>query len=316
MSANIAELQAALEACFAEQVSFTAFWHEAGPGMPACSGEPRPDNLRDLILAQHYFNFALWHIEDEARRTDVDDSVIADCKRRIDALNQKRNDAMEAVDMCLARVMQPLLPRNAAPRHNTETAGMAIDRLSILALKLYHMEEQTRRRDVTAEHVRACSEKLDILNRQRRELARAVLELISDYAEGTRVPVLYAQCKMYNDPGLNPSLYGNSPPDKNPPSSSDGKPGHCQLPTQEERAALFLLSHEEAMRALEKEDPAAVAVATEYILDYSEKVGALLKAGKDYLELLAPKPELPAIERIAMELVLETVEEALEGEDA
>ena len=89
-----------------------------------------------------------------------------------------------------------------------------------------------------------------------------------------------------------------------------------KMPTEEERAALFLLGYDETIKALEAEDPAAVAVATEYILSYSEKVGQLLKEGKDYLELLTPRPELPAIERIAMELVLETVEEELDGEDA
>jgi uncharacterized membrane protein len=91
--------------------------------------------------------------------------------------------------------------------------------------------------------------------------------------------------------------------------------GIQEMPTQEERAALFRLGHDQVMQALEAEDPVAVAVATEYILDYSEKVGALLKEGKDYLELLAPRPDLSAIERIAMEIVLETVEEELDGED-
>jgi|GEM_PF-6912209 len=89
-----------------------------------------------------------------------------------------------------------------------------------------------------------------------------------------------------------------------------------KMPTAEERTALAKLSYDQAMQALEAEDPVAVAVATEYILDYSEKVGELLKQGKDYLELLAPRPELSAIERIAVELVLETVEEELDGEDA
>ena len=88
-----------------------------------------------------------------------------------------------------------------------------------------------------------------------------------------------------------------------------------EIPT-EERAALFRLDYDQAAQALETEDPVAVAIATEYILDYSEKVGKLLKDGKDYLELLTPGPETPAIERIAMELVLETVEEELDGEDA
>jgi hypothetical protein len=88
-----------------------------------------------------------------------------------------------------------------------------------------------------------------------------------------------------------------------------------KMPTAEERAALSRLSYDQTMQALEAEDPVAVAVATEYILNYSEKVGQLLKEGRDYLDLLAPRPELPAIERIAVELVLETVEEELDREE-
>ena len=97
------------------------------------------------------------------------------------------------------------------------------------------------------------------------------------------------------------------------PESEDGI---ARLPSEEERAALMRLSYDEAMRALDAEDPVAVVVATEYILEYSEKVGELLKNGQDYLALLAPDPALPAIERIARELVLETVEDELDSEDA
>lgn len=96
------------------------------------------------------------------------------------------------------------------------------------------------------------------------------------------------------------------------PESDDGIP---RLPTEAERAAFMQLSYDEAMRALDAEEPTAVAVATEYILEYSEKVGELLKSGEDYLELLAPDPALPAVERIAREIVLETVEEELDSED-
>jgi len=208
MNDLLLELKAALETCFAEQVYFTAFWHERPPDMPpACSEGACLENLRDLVLVQHFYNFSLWHVEDEARRTDVDDAVIADCKRRIDGLNQKRNDAIEAVDRRLVGILEPLLPKNVSLRYNTETVGMAVDRLSILALKVYHMEEQTKRHNVSAEHIRACSGKLDILNRQRRDLVGAVLELITDYAKGNKAPVLYSQFKMYNDPTLNPALY-------------------------------------------------------------------------------------------------------------
>ena len=206
-----ANTQAALEECFAAQMSATVLWHESEPEEPACSGEHSLENLNCLVLAQHRHNFLLWHVEDTARRRDVPDSVIADCKRRVDALNQKRNDGMERVDQCLYHLLVPFLPADAAPRRNTETVGMAIDRLSILALKIYHMEEQTRRSDAGPEHVRSCADKLRVLQRQRDDLCGAVLELITDYALGNKVIALYSQFKMYNDPSLNPELYARRP---------------------------------------------------------------------------------------------------------
>jgi len=210
MNEAILELKAALETCFSGQDYFTGFWHDNEPEMPVCSDELSLENLPGLALLQHYYNFRLWHIEDEARRKDVDDSVIADCKRRIDSFNQKRNDSIEAVDRCLVSVLEPHLPKNATHRQNTETVGMAVDRLSIMALKIYHMQEQTQRKDVKKEHIRSCTQKLTVLRKQRGDLSRAVLELISDYAAGNKVPVLYAQFKMYNDPNLNPQLYGRT----------------------------------------------------------------------------------------------------------
>lgn len=207
MNETFSKLEATLESCFAEQSATTALWHETEPEQLLRPDESTPENLRNLILSQHLFNFRLWHVEDAARRTDVSDTVIAECKRRVDALNQKRNDGIEAVDHCLVSLLQPLLPRNAANRRNTETVGMAVDRLSILALKIYHMEEQTKRADAGPEHRASCEKKLAALNRQRADLIRAVLELITDYAMGHKVPFLYAQHKMYNDPNLNPELY-------------------------------------------------------------------------------------------------------------
>lgn len=211
MTEDIATVTAALEDCFSAQMSATARWHEADPEEPACLDEASLDALQCLVLSQHRWNFLLWHVEDTARRRDVPDSVIADCKRRVDGLNQKRNDGMEKVDQCLYRLLAPLLPAQAVPRQNTETVGMAVDRLSILALKIYHMDEQTRRSDVGPEHLRSCAEKLAVLTRQREDLRRAVLELIADYAMGNKVIALYSQFKMYNDPNLNPELYGKRP---------------------------------------------------------------------------------------------------------
>lgn len=215
MAITVEEMFSVLEHCFEEQTGTTSLWHESEPSAPDVMAAYTLEALPGLVLREHYHNFLLWHVEDEARRKDVDDSVIADCKRRIDKLNQQRNDWIEEVDRCLCDLLRPLTPSDASSRQNTETAGMAIDRLSILALKIYHMEEQTLREDVDARHIQACEDKLAVLRQQRAGLARALLELVSDYAAGRKIPVLYSQFKMYNDPSLNPQLYGKQAKSRN-----------------------------------------------------------------------------------------------------
>lgn len=212
MNSSHTDFDALLVECFALQAQATAEWHEQEPGdvPPAAAGASAPELLRTLVRSQHLRNFRLWHVEDTARRRDVDNAVIADCKQRIDALNQQRNDFMEKVDECLVRMLAPALPALAAgirPRHNTESLGMAVDRLSILALKVYHMDEQTRRDDVDAAHKSACAAKLATLREQRGDLAQAVLDLAAEFRAGTKQPKAYYQFKMYNDPALNPELY-------------------------------------------------------------------------------------------------------------
>ena len=170
---------------------------------------PGPETLNALILSQHLRNFRLWHVEDIARRRDVGPEVIADCKRRIDTLNQERNDRIEKVDVCLLNMLAPLLPPDAGQAMNTESLGMAVDRLSILSLKIWHMDEQTRRDDVSPAHVDACRNKLAVLKTQRGDLQQALMDLLHEFAAGTKRPKLYFQFKMYNDPSLNPQLYGH-----------------------------------------------------------------------------------------------------------
>jgi len=165
--------------------------------------------LRELVGRQHWANFRLWHVEDRARRKDVDARVIADCKYAIDKLNQERNDLIERVDECLITMLTPHLPGDATERYNTETVGAALDRLSIQALKIYHMKEQCSRKDVDEAHVEQCSVKIGVLNRQHEDLTRAIFELIDEYVEGTKKPKVYFQLKMYTDPSLNPELYEN-----------------------------------------------------------------------------------------------------------
>ncbi|HCG04693.1 MAG TPA: hypothetical protein DEV75_06640, partial [Desulfovibrio sp.] len=177
---------ALLTDCFDAQHKATAAWHVAEPPAhePAPIVTDAPDAVADaallhrLVLAQHLMNFRLWHVEDTARRTDVGPDVIAECKRTIDGLNQRRNDYMEKVDACLVALLRPLLPAPAPgerPRHNTESLGMAVDRLSILSLKVFHMEEQAERADAAPDHRERCAAKLAVLREQRADLAQAVL---------------------------------------------------------------------------------------------------------------------------------------------
>lgn len=198
-----------LDACFEAQNAATALWHRQEPEAldPAPEATATPETLLALVRAQHLRNFRLWHIEDTARRHDVTPDIIADCKYRIDRLNQERNDRMERVDACLVALLSPLLPASPASHTNTESLGMAIDRLSILSLKVWHMDEQLLRADVTPEHLDSCARKLAVLKEQRADLIVAVKHLVSEFIEGTKTPKLYFQFKMYNDPALNPELY-------------------------------------------------------------------------------------------------------------
>ncbi len=196
------------------QIRSVSDWHFGDPVYDD-EGEPADDlagvrGFRELVARQHWANFKLWHVEDRARRKDVDAKVIARCKYAIDALNQKRNDLIERVDGCLVGMLVPLLPQDVPEKYNTETVGAALDRLSIQALKMYHMKEQCRRQDVDQKHRDACRAKVVTLQQQHEDLERAILELIDDYQAGIKKPKVYFQFKMYNDPSLNPELYKNT----------------------------------------------------------------------------------------------------------
>ena len=158
------------------------------------------------IAANHRYNSLLWQEEDKARRTDVDAAEIAASKRLIDQFNQKRNDAIEAMDEAILTELRYIEPA-ADARLNSETAGAMIDRLSILALKIYHMREQTERSDASPDHIETCRDKLERLNAQRQDLISCLDHLLTETAEGRAYFKIYRQFKMYNDPTLNPYLY-------------------------------------------------------------------------------------------------------------
>ena len=161
----------------------------------------------EFIEVNHRCNNLLWEEEDQARRKDVPDSAIAANKRAIDGYNQRRQDAIERIDECLLAALEGVARRSDA-RMNSETAGAMIDRLSILALKIFHMRAQAERTEAGPEHVEACREKLLRLEAQRVDLAACLDRLLAECAAGAAYFKVYRQFKMYNDPSLNPYLYG------------------------------------------------------------------------------------------------------------
>lgn len=165
------------------------------------------DGAWRAIEDNHRCNCLLWDEEDLARRTNVADAEIAANKRAIDAYNQKRNDAIERIDAQLLDALEGVTPR-ADVRLSSETAGAMIDRLSILSLKIHHMRLQTERGDVDQAHVDACSAKLARLVEQRTDLGVCLERLLEEAARGESTFKVYRQYKMYNDPKLNPALYG------------------------------------------------------------------------------------------------------------
>lgn len=176
----------------------------------AKSGAQRyADGVWQAIEDNHRYNCLLWDEEDLARRRNVADSEIAANKRAIDGHNQKRNDAIERADERLLSALAGVELKPGA-RLNSETAGSMIDRLSILSLKIHHMRLQTLRTDVDREHIDTCQAKLARLTEQRSDLAGCLDQLLADSARGERTFKVYRQFKMYNDPKLNPAIYGES----------------------------------------------------------------------------------------------------------
>lgn len=176
-------------------------WHEQDVDNPY-------DGFMALVCEQFSFNFLLWHEEDIARSPDVGDTRIAEVKRKIDGHNQNRNDWIEKIDDWLTEQldMHGLVPEKNAPM-NTETPGSVIDRLSIMALRIYHMEEQRDRDDASEEHRDKVEQKLAVCMMQLDELAAALEHLLANIQDGKVRHRTYRQFKMYNDPTMNPYLY-------------------------------------------------------------------------------------------------------------
>ena len=158
-----------------------------------------------LLYHKNWIDTVQWHLEDIIRDPQIDPAAALGIKRRIDRSNQERTDMVEYIDSYLMDKYRDVRPA-ADARLNTETPAWAIDRLSILALKIYHRERETERGDDA--HRDACRRKLAVLLEQRADLSRAIEELIEDIEAGRKYMKTYKQMKMYNDPALNPVLYG------------------------------------------------------------------------------------------------------------
>lgn len=206
-------------------------WHEQPIDNPY-------EGLWALVCQQLAYNFQLWHEEDKARSPTASDREIAQVKRAIDQLNQQRNDWIEKLDDWITAELarRGIDPPPQTPQ-NTETLGSAIDRLGILALRIYHLREQLARTDASPEHRAKVAGKLELALAQHADLTRAAQQLADDLAAGRKRHKTYRQLKMYNDPTLNPYLYnaaamtptagGTSPPREAAPSPAQPS-GHAR----------------------------------------------------------------------------------------
>ncbi len=194
-----------------EAAAITGLQDECAKRWHASSGSTAAREENEWLQAverQHRANFDLWHIEDEARAPGATDTDLARVKRRVDETNQRRNDLTEELDrILLAWLEERGLPRDGAPL-NSESPGLIIDRLSILALKIYHTREEAGREDAPQGHAERNRDRLEILEQQRADLAGCLDALWYETLAGTRRFKMYRQLKMYNDPALNPAIYG------------------------------------------------------------------------------------------------------------
>lgn len=170
--------------------------------------DPEKHLLEHLLYRKCWIDTVQWHYEDIIRDQNIDPEAALTLKRKIDASNQDRTDTVEYIDSYFLEKYKDVKP-NTDATINSESPAWAIDRLSILALKIYHMNEEANREDASQEHRMKCKAKLDVLLEQRVDLSTAINQLLEDIAKGEKYMKVYKQMKMYNDDELNPVLRGN-----------------------------------------------------------------------------------------------------------
>lgn len=163
-------------------------------------------SIEYFLYLKNWIDTVQWHLEDIIRDPDINPAEALLIKRRIDKSNQDRTDLVELIDSYFLDKYKNISPLSDA-RINTESPAWAIDRLSILALKIYHMQQEVDRKNTSADHNEQASKKLQVLLTQRKDLSTAIEELLEDIETGKKYMKVYKQMKMYNDPGLNPVLY-------------------------------------------------------------------------------------------------------------
>ena len=164
------------------------------------------DTIEISLYTKCWIDTVQWHLEDIIRDPHIDPVEALALKRRIDSSNQDRTDLVEEIDSYFRQTYSEVKPQ-ADARLNTESPAWAVDRLSILALKIWHMKEQTERTDADAEHIARCQAKLAVLLEQQKDLSTAIDQLLEDIEAGRKYMKVYRQMKMYNDPATNPVLY-------------------------------------------------------------------------------------------------------------
>lgn len=189
--------------CVNNYLALVELWHENAKLNP-------PDNeLCKLMIEQHYTNYLMWHEEDKARIKDAKDSEIANVKRTIDRLNQHRNDLMDKIDVYLFHQLNQSDIQKDLP-FNSETISSICDKLSVLAIRIYHMDIEARREEAGIDHCDRCYERSLILKKQFDDSIICLEQILVSVTKGEMMLKVYEKFKMYNDPNLNPLLYSRT----------------------------------------------------------------------------------------------------------